>query len=679
MMKKVLLTTTLLLSILVIFIGCSSNTNKNKDTSQDEIYVKYDGGTITKADFNYFVHSLPTEQQEALNMAGRQVQLLNSMANEEAFYCKAKQLGNDKNPEVLEMIEKRLKPYYINDFYNEKIRAKATVTEDEVRAYYDTNPEFFMEPAKATIRYIQAKDMESAQDIMSDLVTKKLKFSMVSNVKSINAYAKGNDGIIREVTNDGYIQGVGYDAELDSLIFSLPVNEDQIYGPYETETGLHIISILNREESFVKPFSEVKELAETRAGALKQKEISDEMIEDVVNKQKIAINEEVLANIDFENPSNNDVSELNKQVLTSKVEDFNWTVQDLLNIYNSIDKNERMFISRSTPDEILDHLLAKEVYYYQLTKEGFDKELNKTLKYSKNIKNLILSHTYQQLVASQINITDEMIEQYYNENIAEFSKPAYRNIELLEFDSYEKAESAYDKYISAVNNEDSSEIERIMQSYASNSFDKRLINNVYNNGIVPTFGKDNILSSAIWDLPVNEVSDILVSKRNDKPVIFRVTHHETIQYKPLNHVEPQIEGKLSREKSSELFQSLLEDYKKEFNFVIYEDRLEPTITAEELFQLAEKQAKLGKLKDTILYYDQIIGKFNNGKDDYKAMFMKGFTQSEYMNDKQAAIQTFTKFLATYPEGALNSDAQVMLDILTGKTSIEIPDDIEFED
>lgn len=678
-MRRVLPIAILLISLVFLLVGCSGISKGEDNSSRDEIYVKFDGGEITKAEFTSFISTLPNEQQEALSMAGQQIKLLNSMANEEAFYAKAKQLGFDKDPEVIAMIETRLKPFYIQEFYNKNIREKATADEDEIRDYYDENPDFFSEPAKATIRYIQAKDMESATDIIYDLTERELRFNLVSGVKSINAYAKGNDGIIREITNDGYIQGIGYDAVLDSLIFSLPVNEDEIHGPIETETGLHIFSILNREESYVKPYDQVKDLAETRVLALNQKKISDALIEKTMKKYKLEIADDVLNSIDFVDPANNTENDLEKLVLASRNEEFNWTVAELLDIYNAINRNERMMISQSTPEEIFQHLLSKEVYYYQLKQDGLDKELNKTTKFDRNIRNIILSYTYQKIVADNIEINDQMLADYYNTHKDEFAKPAYRNIELLEFDTQEDAELALDRYTLAVNNEDTEEIKNIMQSYASNDFDKRLINNIYNNGIVPGYSKDNILNTAIWSLPVNEVSDILVSKKYNKPVFFRVIHHENIEYKPLNHVEPQIEGKIRREKSNELFQSLLEDYKEEFNFVIYEDKLKAILSAEQLFELAENRAKMGKYNDTLLYYDQIIVNFANGKDDYKATFMKGFTQSEYMNDKQAAIETFTKFLQKYPEGDLNADAQVMLDILTGKTTIEIPDDIEFED
>ncbi len=678
-MRKLLLLATLLVSLSLLLVACSGIKQNDANNSQDEVYVKYDGGKITKGDFTKVVTSFPSEQQEALNMAGQQVKLLNSMANEEAFYAKAKQLGYDKEPEVISLIQQRLKPFYIQEFYNQKIREKASVNDADIKKYYDENPEFFTQEAKATIRYIQAADMESAQDIINDLKVKELKFNIVSSVKSINTYAKNNDGIIREIANNGYIQGIGYDALLDSLIFSLDVNPDEIYGPYQSETGIHIFSILNRENAFVKPFDQVKDLAESRALAVAQKNISDQMIEQTKDKYAIEIANEILASIDFVDTNNNSPELLEKQVLTSKIDQFSWTVKDLIDNYNSINKNERMFISKSTPQEILDHLLAKEVYYFILKKDNFDKELNETETFSRNIRNIILSYTYQKLVADKVVVTDQDIQTYYDNNLDDFTKPAYRNIELLVFENIANAEDARIKYISAVNKEDNEEIAKVMKDYASNDFDKRLINNVYSNGIVPGYGKDTTFNTAVWNLPVNEVSDILNIGRDDNPAFFRVIHEEAIQYKPLNHVEPQIEGKLRRERSAQLFDSLLEDYKDEFNFEIYEEKLKPTLSAQQLFDLAERQAKVGKYNDTILYYDQIIGNFANGHDDYKAMFMKGFTQSEYMNDKQAAIETFTKFLATYQEGELNADAQVMLDILTGKTSIEIDDEIELED
>lgn len=676
-MKKVLLIMTLLLSLmLLILTGCSVFTKSKDRVPDDEIYVKYDGGMITKADFDMFVQSLAPSQQEELNMSGKQIKLLHSMAREEAFYRKSMDLGHAKNPELIEEVQKKLKPHYIHDYYAEHIRAYNSVTDEEILAYYNENPHLFTEQAKATIQYIQAKDVEQANMILEQL-ERGIKFQTVSDLRSINQYAKNNNGILTFSRSNGYLPGIGEDAVLDSLIFSLPIEDGKFYGPYETVTGVHIFSIRSITDSFVKPFYEVRETAQTNAQVAKERALSDVLINTVKENNKIEPVHEVLNSINFVDTSKN-TTNLQDIVLKSNNPYFKWSVKDLIEIYEAIDHSEKMFISRLSAQEIFDHLFFKEAFYFKILQEGYDKKLDKTLKYSRNFKNSVLSYTYQKLVADQIVITEEMKLDYYNENIEDYAKPPYRNIELLLFESQEKANKAYNKYIQAVNADDNSKIEKIMQQYCVNDFDKRLINNVYGNGVVPTLGHDTILNSAIWGLPVNEVSDIVPVKRNDQYALFRVIEHQPVQYKPLNHVDPQVTGKLRREKEAVLFESLIEDFYAEYNFKVYDEKLRPTLTANQLFELAEKSSKTGKLNDALLYFDQIIDSFPNNKDDYKAFFMKGFTQSEYMNDKQGAILTFTRFLDKYPKGDLNADAKVMLEILQGKREIDIPDAIELE-
>lgn len=677
-MRRVLLIATLLISVtLLVLTGCSMFSKSKEKVSDKEIYVKYDGGMITKADFDRFVQSLAPSQQEELNMSGKQIQLLNSMAREEAFYCKSLELGHHKNPEVLKLTEKNLKAHYIQDYYAENIRAHNSVTEAEIEAYYNANPDLFMEPAKAKIEYIQAKSIEDGNKISADLA-RGLKFSMISQTKSINEYAKSNNGLLEFSRSNGYIQGIGEDTVLDSLIFTLPVEEGKYYGPYETATGVHIFSIKSTTAGYVKPLAVVRETVITNAQVAKERELSEVLINEVKLKNKIQPVNEVLEKIDFVDTANN-TTNLQDIVVNSSNPNFKWTVSQLLDIYNSIDNSEKMFISRYEPIAIFDHLFFKEAFYHKLKQEKYDVKLNATPKYSRNIKNSVLSYTYQQLVANQIDITYDMKLNYYNEHIIDYAKPAYRNAELLIFESQENANKAYSKYIQAVNDGDNSKIEKLMEQYAINDFSKRLITNIYANGIVPGYGHDTLLNSAIWSLPVNEVSDILPVKRNEQYALLRIVEEQPVQYKPLNHVEPQIEGKIKREKQAALFESLISQFYKDFNFVVYEDKLKPTLTANQLFELAERSAKTGQLNDALLYYDQIVDSFKNNKDDYKAFFMKGFTQSEYMNDKHGAILTFTKFLETYPKGDLNADAKVMLEILQGTRDIAIPDDIELED
>ncbi len=389
----------------------------------------------------------------------------------------------------------------------------------------------------------------------------------------------------------------------------------------------------------------------------------------------LSIDSENLAKIDFMNlANNNDIIEAS--VITSDLDSFNWTVEDVLTAFNSVPRQERMFITQNSNQEILDHVLSKEIYFYNLKAEGFDKELNEQPKYKNSIRTFLLTYAYKKLITDTIEITDADIEDFYQENKEKFAKPGFRKVEILNFASEEVASQAYDEYIVAVRNSDTKKIKEIMEQYAINSFDKRIADKTFRNGIVPNFGRDNILSEAIWNLPVNEVSDITPVKRGNNFAIFRTLEETPKKYKELGAVIPQIQNNLTRSKSKEKFDNLIDQYMKEYNFVVHQDKLHPRATADELFALAEKQAKLGKFKDTILYYQQIVNNYQNGKDDYKAMFMIAFTQSEYVQDKEAAIKAFEEFIEKYPQGELNDDATYMLKELKGEGSIEIPELID---
>lgn len=672
-MKRLLILTVVLLALTsVFFTGCTKNSTVGTK-GNSEVYVEFDGGTITKADFNERVNALPEQQQESLNMSGRQVEFLELLAKEQAFYKKAIQLGYDKDPEVLKIIEEKLKQHYLNGYYEKMIRSKINITDKDVREYYDDNIDTFAEAPIASIRYIQTSTIEEANKTLADLA-KGIPYETVATVKNINTYAKSNNNIISNIRNNGYIAGIGTDTELDSLIFSYPADKDKFYGPIKTTTGIHIFSVISKKDGYTKSFEEVEADARMKTKPAKEREMNNLYMEKIKKRLSIKIDEEVLNRVNFTDLASND-SILTEVVLSSRKADFDWTVEKLLNNFKGISKQEQGFVAQMPQAEVLDHILSKEIYYYMLKKEKYDLELNKEPKFARSRTTILLTYAYKQLVTDSLTVTEQDIEEYYDRNKDKFSKPSYRDVEILTFASEKVARKALKKYLQAVKKDDTSKIKKIMKDYALNSFDKRISNKTFNNGIVPNFGRDEILNNAIWNLPVNEVSDIVPVKRDNQVCFFRTININPIEYKPLNHVQPQIEGQLKRAAASARFDSLIDAYFKEFHFVIHKNRLKPDTDVKTIFELAEKQSKLGKHKDALLYYDQIIQNYKDGVNDYKATFMKGFTQSEYMKDKTGAIMTFTKFLKEFPEGDLNDDATFMLKELKGETpKFEIPND-----
>ncbi len=129
--------------------------------------------------------------------------------------------------------------------------------------------------------------------------------------------------------------------------------------------------------------------------------------------------------------------------------------------------------------------------------------------------------------------------------------------------------------------------------------------------------------------------------------------------------------------SKEKFESVKKELEIKYSLNKYPDNMVVKLTAEEYFNKAEAAQKRRSFNDAIFYYDEVIKYHKNDKDDYKAMFMKGFLYAEELKDKEKAIEIFEKFLELYPEGDLKESATYMLSSL--KNNEDMIESIKFEE
>ncbi|MCX6149988.1 MAG: tetratricopeptide repeat protein [Ignavibacteriales bacterium] len=69
------------------------------------------------------------------------------------------------------------------------------------------------------------------------------------------------------------------------------------------------------------------------------------------------------------------------------------------------------------------------------------------------------------------------------------------------------------------------------------------------------------------------------------------------------------------------------------------------------------------LKKAVQYYDRIFKEYPKSEEAPKALFMKGFVQSNDFKDFDAAKITFQKFIDTYPNNELAASAKTELQTL----------------
>jgi hypothetical protein len=234
----------MMLSLVLVFttVLAVKNSNSSKSAKNDELAVtkpavpeadilaEYDGGIITKQDLDDRISKIPPQAQGRYKTVDGQSQILDMMVVEDVFYQKAKEMNLLNDPTVLDKINAARKQVLIQEFYKRNVNDQVKLTEAEKQDYYEQNKkDFFVQP-NITILYIQAEDEAAANKAMNEL-KKGTPFIDVSNKYSQNSYAKSINGKIKNIRLNGYIPGIGNDAELEEIIKNSPVDTLNYIGP----------------------------------------------------------------------------------------------------------------------------------------------------------------------------------------------------------------------------------------------------------------------------------------------------------------------------------------------------------------------------------------------------------------------------------------------------------------
>jgi len=636
-------------------------TNDNR-LEESDILAEFDGGTITRKDIELKVSKLPQQYQARYKTVEGQIEVLNITAVEEAFYQKAKQMGLDKDPTVLERISATDKRYYMQEFYKKNVTDLVVLGDNDLQKYYNENPKTFYLSPYITIDYIQVASEEEGKKALSEL-KKGVSFATVSDTYNQNSYAKGLFGKVKNVRLNGNIPGIGNDVQLEELISNSKVDTLNFVGPVQTSTGWHIFRTTEWVEGRQKQFEEVKPEIEQRLRPLKDREMLNQLIDRLKAKYSVVIDSVMVNVIDMRSrAANNAIME--NIVMNSSEPSLRMTVGQILDIYDKVPPQEQMFIMKGGGVyQLIEQEMIQNLLYLEAKAMNYEKYFNENEDYLATKRSLILRSAYEKLVVNTIEVKPEEIQNRYDRDIEQYSNPAYRTIEVLYFEKKKDADKAWRKFHSASKKKNDKKMQDIINKYSLKP-DNSILDNQYNNGIVTGIGNDPEFSKRIWDNPVGYLSPVFTAARGDI-VFFRTLKETPKSYKPLVEVEPRIYGLIKKDKEKARQDQVAEELFVELNMKKYPERVKLNMSAEELFTQADNAARQRNFKDAIVYYDQIINSFKNNTDDYKAFFMKAFLGSEEMKQTDLGLQLFREFLAKYPEGDLNESARFMIDSLEG--------------
>ena len=282
----------LLLLAITLFQG-------NAVAQNDNIIAKIGDKQITLSDFNAIIDYLDTEKQKALvNNPQLKETFLRQIVQSMVISDIAKKEGFDKKPEVKKQLELFTDNFLVNEFLRREVVQKITVSEDEMKSYYDSHKNEFKTPEMVRTRHI----LIEATPLSSEEEKKKAREKAEGILKRIK---DGEDfaGLASNFSDDKGSQQKGGDLGLfprgamvkpfEDAAFALKPGE--ISGIVETQFGYHIIKVEERKDPSVEPFEAVKERINQKLLQESIKSKVTEFVEKAMKDAKVEIYPEVLS------------------------------------------------------------------------------------------------------------------------------------------------------------------------------------------------------------------------------------------------------------------------------------------------------------------------------------------------------------------------------------------------
>jgi len=274
--------------LILLFVFCMVFACAKKEEKKGAYLAKIGDSVITQADFEREMKGLPEFVQKMFEGAAGKESFLNELIKRELLYKEALKKGLDKDPEYVKKLEDFKKITLVGLLLQKEIEGKVTVSDQEVKDYYEKNKGKFAPVTQIRASHILVKTEEEAKQIEEKL-KKGEDFVQLAKKYSIDTATAKNGGDL------GYFSKGQMVPEFESAAMSL--KPGQISEPVKTKFGYQIIKVTDKKMGQVVDFEKVKNLISQNLMAEKQKEVFDSYVEGLKKSFKVEINKEALSKL----------------------------------------------------------------------------------------------------------------------------------------------------------------------------------------------------------------------------------------------------------------------------------------------------------------------------------------------------------------------------------------------
>lgn len=201
---------------------------------------------ITEAELEAFIKTLPQEQQMyAQNPQFRQ-QCIDQLVAMNLFSMLGEEEKLDETEEF-ERIIANARREILAQLAMKKLFAAVEVTEEDCKAFYEQNPQFFQQGETVSAKHILVKEEAECIEVLESIKGGEAFEDAAKRVSTCPSKERGGDlGAFSRGQMVPEFENAAFDAEIGALV-----------GPVKTQFGYHLIKVENKQEATVVPFEQV--------------------------------------------------------------------------------------------------------------------------------------------------------------------------------------------------------------------------------------------------------------------------------------------------------------------------------------------------------------------------------------------------------------------------------------
>jgi parvulin-like peptidyl-prolyl isomerase len=256
---------------------------------EDKLLAKIDGVEIHESDMDTMYESLAPQQRASMQGQGKDKMVQNYLEFR-ILVAKSHRLGLDKTPEYqkkLKLSSYQLMAAELLRKESENLQKRTTLSDAELKGYFEANQESFKTPGKFSARHILIKTkggQNGDQGLSEEEALKK-----ANEIKA--EFDKGGkwDDLAKKYSEDpgskdkgGLYEGIAFGQFVPEFEVAVKKQEiGKIGEPVKSMFGFHLIEVVNRGDSAAPVFDAVKEQVRQKAAQAKQEAVWKEFIEEL--------------------------------------------------------------------------------------------------------------------------------------------------------------------------------------------------------------------------------------------------------------------------------------------------------------------------------------------------------------------------------------------------------------